>query len=81
MGTIPEMVPHRMESFREKQMRLDGLLPLGWREAADLCRERGMKYGTAQWMIPAVGKPQSDMTEATPSPTTFGELMQNLHIV
>ena len=31
--------------------------------------------------VPAVGKPQIDSTAATPSPTTFGELMQALDIV
>jgi len=31
--------------------------------------------------VPAVVKPQTDMTAATPSPTTFGELMQVLDIV
>jgi len=31
--------------------------------------------------VPAVVKPQSHRTAATPSPTTFGELMQVLDIV
>jgi len=40
-----------------------------------------MKYGTTELKIPAVGKPQEDSTAATPSPTTFGELMQALDII
>jgi len=40
-----------------------------------------MKYGKSELNIPAVGKPQEDSTAATPSPTTFGELMQALDIV
>jgi len=81
MGTISKMVQHRMESFRQKQLRLDELTQPGWGDAADHFRERDMKYGTTELMIPAVGKPQEDLTAATPSPTTFGELMQALDIV
>jgi hypothetical protein len=40
-----------------------------------------MKYGTTELKARAVGKPQSASTAATPSPTTFGELMQALDIV
>jgi len=40
-----------------------------------------MKYGMTHLKIPAVGKPQEDSTAATPSPTTFGKLMQTLDIV
>jgi hypothetical protein len=40
-----------------------------------------MKYGTSELKIPAVGKPQEDSTAATPSLTTFGELMQALDII
>jgi len=81
MGTISKMVQHRMESFRKKQLRLDKLTQLGWGDAADYFGERDMKYGTTQLKIPAVGEPQEDSTAATPSPTTFGELMQSLDIV
>jgi len=39
-----------------------------------------MKYGTTALKVLAVVKPQTDTTAATPSPTTFGELMQVLDI-
>jgi len=81
MGTISKTVKHRMETFRQKQLRLDELMQPGWGDVADYFREREMKYGTADLKIPAVGKPQEDSTAATPSPTTFGELMQALNIV
>jgi len=40
-----------------------------------------MKYGTTELKVPAVVKPQTATTAATPSPTTIGELMQVLDIV
>jgi len=40
-----------------------------------------MKYGMTELNVPAVVKPQTDTTAATPSPTTLGELMQVLDIV
>ena len=70
-----------MESFRQKQMRLDELTNPGWGDTADYFRERDMKYRTTESKIPAVVTPQTDTTAATPSPTTFGELMQVLDIV
>ena len=42
---------------------------------------REMKYRTAKLMVMALVKPPKDTTAATPSPTTFGELMQVLDIV
>jgi len=81
MGTISKTVLHRMESFQQKQLRLDELTQPGWGDAVDFFREREMKHGTTELKIPAVGKPQEDSTAATPSPTTFGELMQALNIV
>jgi len=81
MGTILKTVQHRMESFWQKQMRLDKLTQLGWGDGAnDLC-ERDMKYGIAEFKVPAVGKPQTDSTRATPSPTGFGERVWALDIV
>jgi len=35
MGTIPKTVQHRMESFRQKQLRLDKLTELGWGDAVN----------------------------------------------
>jgi len=81
MGTITKTVQHRMESFRQKQMRLDELAQPGWGDAANYCRERDMRYGTAELMVPAVVKPQIDSTTATPSPITVGEHMQTPEIV
>jgi hypothetical protein len=81
MGTIPKTVQHIMECFRQKQLRFDELMQPGWGDVADYFRERDMKYGTTELKIPAGGKPQEDSTAATPSPTSFGELMQALDIV
>jgi hypothetical protein len=81
MGTISKMVQHRMESVQQMQLRLDELMQPGWGDAADYFRDRYMKYRTTELKVPAVGKPQADSTAATPSPTTFGELMQALDIV
>jgi len=75
------MVQHRIESFRQTQLKLDELTQPGWGDEAYYLHERDMKYGTTELNVPAVGKPQADSTAATPSPTTFGELMQGLDIV
>jgi hypothetical protein len=81
MGTISKTVQHHMDSFWQKQMRLDELTQPGWEDATDYFREGEMKYGTTELKVPAAGKPQTDLTAATPSPTTFGELMEALDIV
>jgi len=81
MGTIFKTVQHRMESFRQKQMRLDQLTQPGWGDAADDLCETDMQYGTIELKVPAVGKPQTDSTAATPSQTPFAELMQALDII
>jgi len=81
MGTITKTVQHGMESFRQKQMRLDELTQPGWGDAANYFRERDMRYGTAELMVLAVVKPQIDSTTATPSPITVGEHMQTPEIV
>jgi hypothetical protein len=47
MDTISRKVPHRMESFRQKQMRLDELTQSGWADTANYFHDRDMKYGTA----------------------------------
>ena len=70
-----------MESFRQKQMRLDELTQPGWGDAANYFRERDMRYGTAELKVPAVVKPQIETTAATPSPITVGEHMQTPEIV
>jgi len=81
MGTISKTVQHRTDSFRKKHMRLDELTQPGWGETADDFCERDMMYGTAALRVPAVVKPQTDTTAATPSPTICGELMQVLDII
>jgi len=81
MGTISKTAQHRMESFQQKQMRLDELTQPRWGDSAAYIRERDMKYGTTGLKVLAVGKPQTDTTAATASPTTFGELLQLLDIV
>jgi len=81
MGTITKTVQHCMESLRQKQMRLDELTQPGWGDAANYFRERDMMYGTAELKVPAVVKPQIEMTAATPSPITVGEHMQTPEII
>jgi hypothetical protein len=54
MGTITQTVKQRMESFGQKQMKLNKLTQPGWEDAADFFRERDKKYGTFEWRIPAV---------------------------
>jgi len=70
-----------MESFWQKQMRFDELRQPGWGDAANYFCERDMKFGTAELKIPAVLQAQTDTTAATPSPTTFGEVIKVLDIV
>jgi hypothetical protein len=81
MGILSKTVQQRMDSFWQKQLRLDELTQPGRGDAADYFCERDMKYRTTELKVLAVGKPQADSTGATPSPTTFGELMQALDII
>jgi hypothetical protein len=81
MGTISKTVQHHMESFRQKQMRLDELTQPGWGDAVNYFRERDMKYGTTELKVPVVVTPQIDTTAATPSLTTAGEHIQTLDMV
>jgi len=81
MGTISKTVQHRIERFRQKQMRLDELMQPGWGDAANYFCERDMKYGTAKLKVLAVVKPQIDTTAGTTPPTRFGEHMQALDIM
>jgi hypothetical protein len=80
MGTISKTVQYCMERFRQKQMRLDKLTQQGWRDAVNYFREREMKYGTAEWKVPADITPPIDTTAASASPTTAGDHMQTLDI-
>jgi len=81
MGTISKTVQQRMESFRQKQMKLDELTQPGWENAADYILERDKKYGTAELRVPVVVQPQTDDDASAPPPTTFGELIERLDIV
>jgi len=81
MGTIFKTVQQRMESIRQKQMKLDELTQPGWEDAADYFCERDKKYGTAELRVPVVVQPQTDDDTSAPPPTTFGELMERLDIV
>jgi len=53
----------------------------GWWDVTDCFREKDLKDGTTELKVPAVVKPQTEMTAARLSPTTFGELMQALNII
>jgi hypothetical protein len=81
MGTISKTVQHRMESFRQKMMRLDELTQPERGDAANYFRETDMKYWTAELKVPAVVTPRIDTTTASASPTTAGEHIQTLDIV
>jgi len=81
MGTISKTVQHRMESFGQKQLKFDELTQPWLGDTADYFCERDMNYGMTELEVPAVVKPQIDTTAATPSPTTFGELIQVLDMV
>jgi hypothetical protein len=70
-----------MESFLQRQMRLDELTQPGRGDAANYFSEREMRYGTAKLMVPAVDTPQIDTTTATTSPITVGEHMQTPEVV
>jgi hypothetical protein len=52
-----------------------------WGDTANYFCERDMKYESAKFTVPAVVKPQFNMTAATLSLTTVGEIMQTLDIV
>jgi len=78
MGTLSKTVQHRMESFQQKQMRIDEMTKPGWVDAANSFHERDMKYCTAELKLPAVVKPPIDSTAAKPPLKTFGEHMHTL---
>jgi len=80
MGTISKTVQHSQETVRQKQMQLDELTQPGWGDAANNFHERKMKSRTAELKVPAVFKPQIDITTASPSLTTFRQLMQTRDI-
>jgi len=81
MGTNNKTVQQRMERFRQKQMKLDELTQPGWEDAANYFCERDKKYGTTELMVPAVVQPQTKDDAPSPTPATFGELMESLENV
>ena len=81
MGTITKMIKQLMERFWQKQMKLDVLKQLGWEDAADYFCQRNKKYSTSELSVLAMVQLQSNDEALAPPPTTFGELMENLHIV
>jgi hypothetical protein len=81
MGTITKTVQQHLERFRQKQMKLDRLTPLGWEDVADYFRERDMKYGTSELRVPAIVQPPTHEDDLAPPPTTYGELMVSRVIV
>jgi len=81
MGTINKPVQQRMESFRQKQMKLDELTQPAREDAAEYFRETDKKYSTTKSRVWAVVEPHTDDYEAAPAPTTIGELKKYLDIV
>jgi len=57
IGTISELVTHRMVSYRQQQMILDKLTELALRDAANISRERSMMHRTAEMRVLPVVKP------------------------
>jgi len=81
IGTITKKVQQRMESYRQKQMKLDELTQPGWEDAAEYIRQRDKKYGTFELRVQAVVQSQTNDDAPAPPPTTFGELMESFDIV
>jgi len=80
MGTICKTVQHRMERFRQKQIKLDELMQPGWGDAADHFRERDRKYGTTELKVPVVVQLQREEDVICSAPTACGEPIETLDI-
>jgi hypothetical protein len=78
---ISKTVQQHMKSFAQKQMRLDELTQPEWGGTANYFRVSDMKSRTTELQVLAVGKPQTNITAATPSLETFGELRQSRYMV
>jgi len=78
MGTISKTVQHRMERFRQTQIKLDELRQPGWGDGADYFREQDKKYRTTELKVPAVVQPQTADDAASSEPTTFSEPLETL---
>jgi len=81
MGTISNMVPYRMERFRQKQMQRDDSTQPGWGDAAYWFRERDKKYGMTEWKVLAVVRTQMADDAASSVLTIFGEPIETLDSV
>jgi len=81
MCTISKTVQHRIEKFRQTQMRLDEFMQLGLGETANFFRERDMKNGAAESKVPVVVKHQIYTTASTTTPTIFRQHMHTLDVV
>ena len=75
------MVQQHMESFRQKQMKLDELTQPAWGDMANYFCERDKKYGTTKLQVPAVINPQMNDVAAAPARTTFEEQHESVDIV
>jgi len=81
MGTISKMVQQCMESFWQKQMKLNELPQPGWEVAANYFSQRDKMYSTSELRVLAVVEPQTEENAAAAAPTTYGEPMECLDIV
>jgi hypothetical protein len=70
-----------METFWQKQMKINELTQPGWQDAADYFCEQDKKYGTSEFRVKVVIQPQTNDDALAPPPTTIGELMETLDII
>ena len=81
IGTISKSVQQCQQRFRQKEISHDELMHQGRGDEADSFFERDMKYWTAEFMVPAVLKPQTEKVPPAPEPMTFWDLMETLDII
>jgi len=62
-------------------MKHDKLTHQGWEFMANHFSERDDKYGPDELTVRAVLKPPMDEVGAVPAPTTFGEIVETIHII
>jgi len=78
MGTISEMILHRMEHYRQQQMKLDQFTQPGWEDVADNFCDSDSMYGMTELKVPAVVQPQIADDVAPSVPMTFSEPLETL---
>jgi len=81
MSTITKTVHQGMDSFLQKQMKLDELTQPWWEDAANYILQSDETYGTSYLRLLAVIQPETDDEATAPAATTFGEHMVFLDIV